>query len=47
VSLILQRRVFEAVINEAISLDDEGECLTPQTMEGFSSEHLLAMRTGA
>jgi hypothetical protein len=41
------RRVFEAVVNRAITQDDAGECLLPQTMDGFASDILLARREGA
>jgi hypothetical protein len=37
------RRAFDAVMSKELG----GECLTPQTMEGFSSEHLMAMHQGA
>jgi hypothetical protein len=35
------------MVNRAISLDDAGECLEAQTMEGFASEVLQARRKGA
>lgn len=38
--------LFEAV-NAAITSEDAGECLHPLTMEGFSTEHFMAMRIGA
>jgi hypothetical protein len=41
-----QRRAFEVIINRAITKDDRGECLQPQTMEGFASEVLFARRQG-
>jgi hypothetical protein len=37
---------FEAV-NVAIRQEDAGKCLHPLTMEGFSTKHFMAMRTGA
>jgi hypothetical protein len=40
------RRGFD-VINAAIAKDDAGTCLHPLTMEGFSAEHLIALRHGA
>jgi hypothetical protein len=37
------RRLFDA----AIAKEDGGECLHPLTMEGYTTEHLLASRAGA
>jgi hypothetical protein len=35
------------VINQAITLDDAGECLQHQMLDAYSTEHLMAMRHGA
>jgi hypothetical protein len=35
------------MIDAAMAQEDAGECLLPQTMEGYTSEALFARRTGA
>jgi hypothetical protein len=37
-----RRRVFDA-IDAAMAKEDAGECLHPLTMEGYSTEHLIAL----
>jgi hypothetical protein len=34
-------------MNAAINKEDGGECLLPQMLDAYSTEHLLAMRQGA